>query len=79
MRTGDKLVSVVMAIGLALVGISHHSTTKRCLSSAKPKTASTAPRFVSPFTGEYERNNAVLYCRDSDGTLHRHREKRYDW
>lgn len=70
MRPIDKYIVIFMVMGLSLFGYAHFDAQSQCLASKKPKTDSTGPAFVSPFTGEYKRLGGILFCRDSRGTLH---------
>lgn len=75
MKTYKKYLVALMTIGILLVGYSHYDTQEKCLASKKPKTDSATPNSVSPFTGEYERLGGVLFCIDSRGILHAHKDK----
>ena len=71
---GDKILSVVMVVFVAVAGYAHYDAQRLCLASVKPATASTGLRFVSPLTGEYERIGGILFCYDSRRILHAYRE-----
>lgn len=73
MRIHELLLAILTVIILILAGYIHYDAQRSCLTSQKPKTASTGHRFVSPFTGEYKRFDGHLYCYDSRGVLHKYR------
>lgn len=71
-----NLLLLIVAILITIVTVCvHYDAKQSCLMSQKPKTASTGYRFVSPFTGKYERLNGVLFCYDSKGVLHEYRAR----
>lgn len=75
MQIRNLFLTIFVIIGVIIVGCAHYNAQNSCLTSQKPKTASTGHRFVSPFTGEYKRLNGVLFCYDSRGILHQYREQ----
>lgn len=72
MTQGDKLVIVLLLVGVSIVLYAHYDAKSDCLSMEKPETDSTPFKVVTPFTGEYKRISGHLFCKDSRGNLYRH-------